>query len=127
MSKMLHYSKNWPVSTTFVTFWYVIGTVRSNWERNILENIEYLFFFVKRSANDIEDSLDKNIVLIDQQYFKDLSNQNIRDNLYKNQLSQLEDFTTPFGIINNGLNQDKYEVDSDGTVWEKVDHPFPFA
>ena len=65
--------------------------------------------------------------LIDQQYFKDLSNQNIRDNLYKNQLSQLEDFTTPFGIINNGLNQDKYEVDSDGTVWEKVDHPFPFA
>ena len=58
--------------------------------------------------------------LVDQQYFKDLSNQNIRDNLYKNQLNQLEDLTTPFGIINNGLNQDNFEVDSDGTVWEKV-------
>ena len=58
--------------------------------------------------------------LVDQQYFKDLSNQNIRDNLYKNQLNQLEDLTTPFGIINNGLNQDNYEVDSDGTVWVTV-------
>ena len=58
--------------------------------------------------------------LVDQQYFKDLSNQNIRDNLFKNQLNQLEDLTTPFGIINNGLNQDNFEVDSDGTVWEKV-------
>jgi len=58
--------------------------------------------------------------LVDQQYFKDLSNQNIRDNLYKNQLNQLEDMTTPFGIINNGINQDRFEVDSDGTVWETV-------
>ena len=58
--------------------------------------------------------------LVDQQYFKELANLNIRDNLYKNQLSQMEDLTTPFGIIDNGLNQDKYEVDSDGTIWETV-------
>ena len=37
----------------------------SGLERNILENIEYLFFFVKRSANDIEDSLDKNYLTLD--------------------------------------------------------------
>ena len=58
--------------------------------------------------------------LVDQQYFKELSNQNIRDNLYKNQLSQIEDLTTPFGIINNGLNQQEYEVDSEGTLWTNV-------
>ena len=58
--------------------------------------------------------------LIDQQYFKDLSNQNIRDNLYQNQMSQLEDLTTPFGIIDNGLNQKEYEIDSVGTVWETI-------
>ena len=58
--------------------------------------------------------------LVDQQYFKDLSNQNIRDNLYKNQLTQLEDMTTPFGIINNGLQKKEYEIDSDGTRWETV-------
>ena len=59
--------------------------------------------------------------LIDQEYFKELSNQNIRDNLYKNQLSQIEDLTTPFGIINNGLNQKEYEVDTEGTLWTNVE------
>ena len=58
--------------------------------------------------------------LIDQQYFKDLSNQNIRDNLYKNQLNQLDDLTTPFGIIDNGLNKKESFTDSDGTVWETI-------
>ena len=58
--------------------------------------------------------------LIDQQYFKDLSNQNIRDNLYQNNLNNLEDHLTPFGCINDGLDQKEYEIDSDGTVWETV-------
>ena len=58
--------------------------------------------------------------LVDQQYFKDLNNQNIRDNLYQNQLQNIEDFTTPFGYINNGLNQKEFEVGSDGTVWETI-------
>ena len=59
--------------------------------------------------------------LVDQQYFKELSNQNIRDNLYKNQLNELDDLTTPFGIIDNGLNQQEYEIDSEGTVWINVE------
>ena len=58
--------------------------------------------------------------LVDQQYFKDMSSQNIRENLYKNQLQNLDDFTTPFGYINNGLDQREIEIDSDGTVWETV-------
>ena len=58
--------------------------------------------------------------LVDQQYFKELSSQNIRDNLYKNQLSELDDLTTPFGIIDNGLNREEYEVDTEGTVWIKA-------
>jgi len=49
-----------------------------------------------------------------------LNNQNIRDNLYQNQLQNIEDFTVPFGQINNGLNQKEYEIGSDGTVWETV-------
>ena len=55
--------------------------------------------------------------MVDQQYFKDLSNQNIRSNLYKNQLTELEDMTTPFGIINNGLDADSKEIDNMGNVW----------
>ena len=58
--------------------------------------------------------------LVDQQYFKDVNSQNIRDNLYKNELQNLDDFTTPFGFIETGLNQRETEIDSDGTVWETV-------
>jgi hypothetical protein len=39
---------------------------------------------------------------------------------YQNQLQNIEDFTTPFGYINNGMNQKEYEVDSEGTVWETI-------
>ena len=35
-------------------------------------------------------------------------------------MNQLEDLTTPFGVIDNGLNQDEFEIDSDGTVWKTV-------
>ena len=58
--------------------------------------------------------------LVDQQYFKDLMSQNIRESLYQNQLQNLEDFTVPFGHINNGLSQKETEVDSDGTLWETI-------
>ena len=58
--------------------------------------------------------------LVDQQYFKDLMSQNIRASLYKNQLQNIEDFTVPFGHIDNGLKQRETEVDADGTVWETI-------
>ena len=58
--------------------------------------------------------------LVDQQYFKDLSNNNIRDTLYQNQLQHLDDMTIPFGIIDNGLNEPEYEIGSDGTAWSIV-------
>lgn len=46
--------------------------------------------------------------------------QNIRESLYKNQLQNIEDFTVPFGHIDNGLKQRETEVDADGTVWETI-------
>jgi len=58
--------------------------------------------------------------LVDQQYFKEMSSQNIRENLYKSQLQNIDDFTTPFGYIDNGLIQRETETDSEGTVWETV-------
>ena len=58
--------------------------------------------------------------LVDQQYFKDMTNQNIREKLYENQLQHLEDMTIPFGIINNGLNEPEYIKDSTGTTWTVV-------
>ena len=49
-----------------------------------------------------------------------MSSQNIRENLYKSQLQNIDDFTTPFGYIDNGLNQRETETDSEGTIWETV-------
>jgi hypothetical protein len=36
-------------------------------------------------------------------------------------LSEIEDLTTPFGIIDNGLNHPEYEIDSEGTRWTNVE------
>jgi len=58
--------------------------------------------------------------LVDQQYFKELSNQNIRDKLYQTKMDAIDDMTLPFGIIDDGLD-DKYESMPDGGMWEKVD------
>ena len=57
--------------------------------------------------------------LVDQQYFKELSNQNIREKLYQTKMDAIDDMTIPFGIIDDGLD-DKYELMPDGGLWEKV-------
>jgi hypothetical protein len=57
--------------------------------------------------------------MVDQQYFKELSNLNIREKLYQTKMDAIEDMTIPFGIIDDGLN-DEYELMPDGTKWEKV-------
>ncbi len=57
--------------------------------------------------------------LVDQQYFKELSNQNIREKLYQTKMDAIDDMTIPFGIIDDGLD-DKYELMPDGGMWEKV-------
>ena len=57
--------------------------------------------------------------VVDQQYFKELSNLNIREKLYQTKMDSIEDMTIPFGIIDDGLD-DEYEEMPDGTKWEKV-------
>jgi hypothetical protein len=58
--------------------------------------------------------------LVDQQYFKELSNQNIREKLYQTKMDAIDDMTIPFGIIDDGLDE-TYELMPDGALWEKVD------
>ena len=78
-------------------------------------------FAAEEGAND---DLVTTLVLfgwvVDQQYFKELSNQNIREKLYQHKMDTIDDMTIPFGIIDDGLD-DKYELMPDGDVWERVD------
>jgi len=60
--------------------------------------------------------------LVDQTYFKELSNQNIREKLYQNKMDTIDDMTIPFGIIDDGLT-DVYERDTEGDLWKTV-HTF---
>ena len=57
--------------------------------------------------------------LVQQRYFKDLTNMDIREKLFSEQMKMLEDELTPFGFINDG-KEDTSFVESDGTRW-KVD------
>lgn len=49
-------------------------------------------------------------------YFKELSNVNMREHIFEERINQIEDSLTPFGIIDNGQEEETF-VDSSGTVW----------
>ena len=53
-------------------------------------------------------------------YFKELTNINIRKELYDKRIQMIEEEITPFGIIDDGQD-DKTYVDASGQVWEHDD------
>ena len=89
---------------------------------------ELISFIAKRNSFEADgghtDDLVMSLVLFawctTQQYFKDMLNMDVRKILYEEKMEQLEQEMTPFGFIDNGID-DEYEVDKDGTVWQKVD------
>jgi len=59
--------------------------------------------------------------LTNQQYFKELSNSNIRNQLYEEQQALIEQDMAPFGFVDDGTPDElKSEVDEYGTVWHPV-------
>jgi len=69
--------------------------------------------------------------LTTQSYFKDLTDLDLRRDLYHDKIQRLEDEMTPFGFIDDGISSQKYEIDSKGQQWSVVDFdeeepPTPF-
>jgi len=58
--------------------------------------------------------------LVAQDYFKELTDQDVRKRLYEEQKNQIEQDMSPFGFIMDGLDDDSF-VDSDGDTW-KIDN-----
>ena len=54
--------------------------------------------------------------LVAQDYFKELTDQDVRKRLYEEQKNQIEHDMAPFGFMNDGLNDDSF-VDGDGDRW----------
>lgn len=55
--------------------------------------------------------------LILQDYFKELTDQDIRKRIYEEQRNQVEQDMAPFGFISDGVNDESSFVDNDGTRW----------
>ncbi len=58
--------------------------------------------------------------LVQMDYFKELTDQDVRKRLYEEQKNQIEQDMAPFGFLNDGLDDDSF-VDSEGDTWFKAD------
>ena len=55
--------------------------------------------------------------LVMQEYFKEMTDQDVRRRIYDEQRNQIEQDMAPFGFIDDGLGDDTY-IDADGSLWE---------
>ena len=85
-------------------------------------------FIVKGSSWQADDGCTDDLVAclfifawaVDQQYFKELTDNDIRERMYAEQKDQLEQDMAPFGFIDNGIDEPEVEIDEYGTRWTTV-------
>jgi hypothetical protein len=85
-------------------------------------------FVVKGSSHQADDGCTDDLVAclfifawaVDQQYFKELTDNDIRERMYAEQKEQLEQDMAPFGFIDNGIDDPEVEIDEYGTKWTTV-------
>jgi hypothetical protein len=85
-------------------------------------------FVVKGSSWQADDGCTDDLVAclfifawaVDQTYFKELTDNDIRERMYLEQKDQLEQDMAPFGFIDNGIDEPEVEVDEYGTRWTTV-------
>jgi len=89
---------------------------------------ELTTFIHKRNSFEAEDGCNDDLAmclviyawLVAQDYFKELTDQDVRKRLYEDQRDQIEQDMAPFGFISDGLEDDLIQ-DDDGTLWKKAD------
>ena len=90
---------------------------------------ELTTFIQKRQSFEAEEGCNDDLAmclvifawLVAQEYFKEMTDNDVRKRIYEEQKNQIEQDMAPFGFMSNGLNDEENEiVDSSGDVW-KVD------
>jgi len=89
---------------------------------------ELTTFIHKRNSFEAEDGCNDDLAmclviyawLVAQDYFKELTDQDVRKRLYEDQKDQIEQDMAPFGFISDGLEDEVIQGD-DGTLWKKTD------
>tara|TARA_B100001989_G_scaffold39910_1_gene24436 strand:+ start:1930 stop:3576 length:1647 start_codon:yes stop_codon:yes gene_type:complete len=87
-------------------------------------------FIVKGSSFEADDGCNDDLVACmfifcwatDQSYFKELTNNDVRQQMFKDQQDQLEQDMAPFGFVVNGLEDENVGqmVDEYGTRWSPI-------
>ena len=86
---------------------------------------ELTTFISKHNSFEAEDGCNDDLAmclviyawLVAQDYFKELTDQDIRKRLYEEQKNQIEQDMSPFGFIVDGLNTEETFVDNNGDRW----------
>ena len=89
---------------------------------------ELTTFVEKRKSFEAEDGCNDDLVMclviyawaVAQDYFREMTDQNIRQELYEKDKEELESDMSPFGFINDGLPE-TVTVDEQGNVWTNAD------
>lgn len=86
---------------------------------------ELTTFIQKHNSFEAEDGCNDDLAmclviyawLVSQDYFKELTDQDIRQRLYDDQEEQIEQDMSPFGFIVDGLNEERTFLDNAGDRW----------
>jgi len=89
---------------------------------------ELTTFIHKRNSFEAEDGCNDDLAmclviyawLVHQEYFRELTDQDVRKKLYEDQRDQIEQDMAPFGFISTATDEEIIE-EKDGTVWKKTD------
>tara|TARA_Y100001963_G_scaffold140787_1_gene208232 strand:- start:4910 stop:6568 length:1659 start_codon:yes stop_codon:yes gene_type:complete len=90
---------------------------------------ELTTFIQKRQSFEAEEGCNDDLAmclvifawLVAQDYFKEMTDQDVRKRIYEEQKNAIEQDMAPFGFMSDGINDDENEIiEQDGTVW-KVD------
>ena len=88
---------------------------------------ELVTFITKRTSYEAEVGHNDDLVmclvlfswLTSQEYFKELTNLDMKKNIFNDKIKQLEEEIVPFGFIDDG-RKDEVEVDNSGNAWYTV-------
>ena len=86
---------------------------------------ELTTFIQKHNSFEAEDGCNDDLAmclviyswLVSQDYFKELTDQDVRKKIYEEQKNQIEQDMSPFGFISDGLGDDSSFVDDSGDRW----------
>ena len=59
--------------------------------------------------------------LVAQDYFKEMTDTDVRKRIYEEQKNQIEQDMAPFGFMSDGLDDEDEFVDGEGDRWARVD------